>query len=155
MPLERGGELFERLRRVKKFPEEDAKFYCAQICLAIEYLHKQNIVYRDLKPENILLAQDGYLSLTDFGLAKILAGGDETTHTFCGTPDYMAPEVITSSKNKKKSSTGHTFAVDWWSIGVLTYEMVTGKTPFSSKFGKNNMFKSIMRQEVSFENTNS
>ena len=92
---------------------------------------------------------DGYLSLTDFGLAKILKYGEEKTHTFCGTPDYMAPEILTSSINKKKStSSGYTFAVDYWAIGVLAYEMVTGGTPFTSKNGKRQLYKSILKKEV-------
>jgi serine/threonine protein kinase len=93
--------------------------------LAIGHLHHKGVVYRDIKPENILLEEDGYLVLTDFGLAQLLDFG-ESTDTYCGTPDYMAPEII------KHTNAGHGFPVDWWTIGILTYEMIVGRAPFKA-----------------------
>ena len=92
-----------------------------QICLAIAYLHERKIIYRDIKPENILLDEDGYLALTDFGLSKLVENGKQS-NTFCGTPDYLAPEIIKDN--------GHSFPVDWWAIGILTYELIAGSPPF-------------------------
>jgi len=94
MPFAMGGELFELKKRKRRFTEEEARFYASQIVLSLGYLHESNILYRDLKPENILIDKDGYIKLSDFGLAKQLANKSETTDTFCGTPEYMAPELI-------------------------------------------------------------
>jgi len=120
-----GGELFYHLERDGKFSEERARFYAAEMVCAIAHLHSLNIVHRDLKPENILLDADGHIVITDFGLAKEITDKKKITMTFCGTPDYIAPEII---KGK-----GHGTAVDWWIIGTLIYEMLTGLTPFYSK----------------------
>ncbi|CAK1603462.1 unnamed protein product [Parnassius mnemosyne] len=119
MPFVSGGEMFTHLRRMGKFEEPLAKFYASQVILALEYLHFCNIVYRDLKPENILIEKNGYLKITDFGFSKILHG---RTWTLCGTPEYLAPELILSK--------GYGFSVDWWSFGVLLYEMNAGYPPF-------------------------
>ncbi|KAI8977880.1 kinase-like domain-containing protein [Pilobolus umbonatus] len=114
-----GGELFSVLRKSKRFPDHVAKFYAAEVTLAIEYLHNKNIVYRDLKPENLLLDANGHIKITDFGFAKYVP---DITWTLCGTPDYLAPEVIQSK--------GYSKAVDWWSLGVLIFEMLAGYPPF-------------------------
>lgn len=119
MPFVQGGEMFTHLRRMTKFDETLSKFYASQVILALEYLHFCNMVYRDLKPENILIDRNGYLKITDFGFCKILQG---RTWTLCGTPEYLAPELILSK--------GYGFSVDWWSFGVLLYEMNAGYPPF-------------------------
>ncbi|CCE63420.1 hypothetical protein TPHA_0E03300 [Tetrapisispora phaffii CBS 4417] len=114
-----GGELFSLLRKSQRFPNPVAKFYAAEVCLALEYLHSMDIIYRDLKPENILLDKNGHIKITDFGFAKYVP---DVTYTLCGTPDYIAPEVV-STKPYNKS-------VDWWSFGILIYEMLAGYTAF-------------------------
>lgn len=100
-----------------------ARFYAAQIILALEYLHKHNIVYRDLKPENVFIDHVGYIKLGDFGFAKVLGSGNRT-YTFCGTPGYVAPENVLAQ--------GYNNSVDWWGLGVLLYVLLTGRQPFSS-----------------------
>ena len=122
-----GGELFSYLRKLRRFDESVAKFYAAEIVLVLEYLHEtqDGVAYRDLKPENLLLDKDGHIKLVDFGFAKRLGQGGNSqteTYTLCGTPEYLAPEVI---HNK-----GHTTAVDWWALGILIYEFLTGYPPF-------------------------
>ena len=114
-----GGELFSLLRKSQRFPTPVAKFYAAEVFLAIEYLHSLDIIYRDLKPENILLDKNGHIKLTDFGFAKEV---QDVTYTLCGTPDYIAPEVVATKPYNK--------SVDWWSFGILIFEMLTGYTPF-------------------------
>lgn len=114
-----GGELFTHLRRAQRFTPDVTRFYLATIILALKYLHSFNIIYRDLKPENLLLDSRGYLRLTDFGFAKIV---DDRTWTLCGTPEYLAPEIIQSDSHGK--------AADWWACGVLCYEMLVGYPPF-------------------------
>ncbi|WAR07251.1 KS6A3-like protein, partial [Mya arenaria] len=136
----RGGDLFTRLSKEVMFTEEDVKFYLAELALALDHLHKVGIVYRDLKPENILLDSDGHIKLTDFGLSKESLFEDKKTYSFCGTVEYMAPEVV----NRK----GHGTAADWWSYGVLMvrmgegmvhFEMLTGALPFQGLNRKETM----------------
>ncbi|ODH52047.1 AGC/PKA protein kinase [Paracoccidioides brasiliensis] len=116
-----GGEVFTFLRRAHRFSERTSQFYAAEIVLILEFLHEvHGVVYRDLKPENILLDAEGHLKLVDFGFAKQLWSRE--TYTLCGTPEYLAPEVI---HNK-----GHGLAVDWWALGVLIYEFIVGQPPF-------------------------
>jgi serum/glucocorticoid-regulated kinase 2 len=143
MRFVRGGELFTHLRKARKFTESRTKFYAYQVAMALGHLHKQNIVYRDLKPENILFDEDGYIALTDFGLAKTLKE-DELAQSFCGTPDYLAPEII--------QEVGHSFPVDWWALGILTYEMIIGFPPFHTGPGQSNdkMYQLIKTKEPVF-----
>lgn len=117
-----GGELFTYLRNIGKLDSGHARFYAAQVACMFEYCHSKNIVYRDLKPENLLIAGDGYLRLTDFGFAKFLDG---RTYTLCGTPEYLAPEILLNK--------GHGKPVDWWTLGILVYEMLAGIDPFSDE----------------------
>jgi len=136
-----GGELFHHLKNSGRFDEERAKFYAAEITLALECLHKHTIVYRDLKPENVLLDEDGNIRLTDFGLSKESVTATCLTHTFCGTPEYLAPEVIHGA--------GYNQAVDWWSLGTLLYEMLTGLPPFYSE-NLQLMYEKIIRAKLTF-----
>ncbi len=140
MKFMRGGELYTLLSKEKRFSESRAKFYAAQIILALAHLHNNKIIYRDLKPENILLDEDGYICLADFGLARFLEE-DKKAMSFCGTPEYMAPEIITGE--------GHNRAADWWSLGVLLYEMMVGVPPFYHQ-NQNTMYQYITSRAVIF-----
>ena len=140
LPFIQGGELFQHLRKYKYFPEKNVQFYASIIGLSLEYLHKRGIVYRDIKPENILLEKDGYLKLIDFGMAKILKD-DEKTNSFCGTPEYLAPEIITGE--------GHNRMADWWSYGTLVYEMLFGIPPFYNE-NVETMYELITNKELRF-----
>lgn len=138
MEFMKGGELFQHLRKVKQFSEEETRFIAGCLVLALKHLHDNDFIYRDLKPENVLLDESGYCKLTDFGLSKKLSF-EEKAKTFCGTPEYMSPEVILDK--------GCDNATDWWSLGVLIYEMIFGIPPFYStniqKMYKNTILKPL------------
>ena len=122
-----GGDMFGHLQMVKRFNVDQVRLYAAEMVLAFEHLHSLNIVYRDLKPENVLVCFDGHLKLTDFGLIKENMTSDSTTSSFCGTPEYLAPEVIVGDK---KNPSRYGKDVDWWALGILIYEMMVGRPPF-------------------------
>ncbi|CAF1038971.1 unnamed protein product [Didymodactylos carnosus] len=128
----RGGDLFTRLSKEVMFTERDVQFYLAELAMALDHLHGLGIIYRDLKPENILLDSEGHIALTDFGLSKeSIHSEDAKTYSFCGTVEYMGPEVV--------SRKGHSYIADWWSFGVLAFEMLTGHLPFHGSNRKDTM----------------
>jgi len=136
-----GGELFFHLSRERVFSEERTRFYGAEITLAIHYLHEMGIVYRDLKLENLLLDSQGHIKVTDFGLCKEEITYGATTRTFCGTPEYLAPEVLEDNDYGR--------AVDWWGVGVVMYEMMCGRLPFYSR-DHEVLFELILVEEIKF-----
>ena len=117
-----GGEMFFHLHKEKRFSNEKTRFYIIEIILAIEFLHKNKMLYRDLKPENIMVDSNGHIKLTDFGLSKMVKKQKDKAFTICGTPQYLAPEIL--------SDDGYDNSVDWWSLGCVMYEMLVGKAPF-------------------------
>eukprot|EP00123_Amoebidium_parasiticum_P014526 comp22538_c0_seq1/m.34237 comp22538_c0_seq1/g.34237 ORF comp22538_c0_seq1/g.34237 comp22538_c0_seq1/m.34237 type:complete len:356 (-) comp22538_c0_seq1:350-1417(-) len=133
-----GGELFSHLRRAGRFDNNTTRFYACEIILAIEHLHSHDIIYRDLKPENLLIDMQGHMKITDFGFAKKV---EDRTWTLCGTPEYLAPEIIQSK--------GHGKAVDWWALGILIFEMLAGYPPFfdDNPFG---IYEKILSGKVNF-----
>lgn len=138
-----GGELFFHLHNLGRFTEDQAKFYFAEILLGIDYLHQNGIIYRDLKPENILLDIDGHIRLTDFGLSKQNIGPGKMTFSFCGSPEYMSPEMLNNQ--------GHTRAVDFYSLGALLYEMLTGLSAFYDS-NRSRMYWKILNEELPIPN---
>ncbi|EFA85933.1 protein serine/threonine kinase [Heterostelium album PN500] len=137
-----GGELFYHLQREKKFSEDRVRYYGAEIVLALEHLHLSGVIYRDLKPENLLLTNEGHICMTDFGLCKEgLNSPNDKTVTFCGTPEYLAPEVLQGN--------GYGKQVDWWSFGSLLFEMLTGLPPFYSQ-DVQEMYRKIMGERLTF-----
>ena len=140
MPFIRGGELFQHLKKERIFDEDKVRLYAAMIGLGLGHIHQHGIVYRDIKPENILMDEIGYLKIADFGMAKILTG-DEKANSFCGTPEYLSPEVILG--------TGHDRTADWWSYGILIFEMLFGLPPF---YCENNekMYQYIIHADLKF-----
>ena len=137
-----GGELFWHLQREGRFDEDRAKFYIAELVLALQHLHQHDIVYRDLKPENILLDANGHVALCDFGLSKANLTKNDKTNTFCGTTEYLAPEVLLDEQ-------GYTKMVDFWSLGVLVFEMCCGWSPFFAD-DTQQMYKNIAFGKVKF-----
>lgn len=136
-----GGELFFHLSRAGRFPESRARFYTAELLLALGYLHQLNIIYRDLKPENVLLDAEGHVKLTDFGLSKEGVEDNVSAKTMCGTPEYLAPEIL----DRK----GHGKAVDWYSLGALLFEQLTGLPPFYTK-DRAKLFDRIRNEELKY-----
>jgi len=137
-----GGELFYHLQKEEKFTDDRVRFYCAEIICGLEYLHSSHVLYRDLKPENILLTEDGHICMTDFGISKEgLVSDNDKTVTFCGTPEYLAPEILQGKSYGKP--------VDWWSFGTLMYEMLTGLPPFYSQ-DVQEMYNKIMNDKLVF-----
>jgi len=134
-----GGELFYRLKREGRFSVERVRLYTAEIALGLGHLHSLDMIYRDLKPENILLDEIGHVCLTDFGLSKEMVTTANAARTFCGTPEYLAPEIL--------QGIGHGKAVDWWSLGTLVFEMLTGLPPFYSR-NINHMYEKILKAEL-------
>jgi serum/glucocorticoid-regulated kinase 2 len=129
-----GGDMYTHLKAKIPYDENKAKFYMAEIILALEHLHARGVVYRDLKPENIMLDHEGHAKLADFGLAKLGVKANQNLKTFCGTPEYIAPEIIEGK--------GYTKAVDWWALGCVFYEMLAAKHPFRKK-NRHEMFENI------------
>ncbi|KIM89069.1 hypothetical protein PILCRDRAFT_812967 [Piloderma croceum F 1598] len=136
-----GGELFHHLQREQRFNEERSRFYSAELLLALEHLHELDVVYRDLKPENILLDYTGHIALCDFGLCKLNMKDSDLTNTFCGTPEYLAPEILNAQ--------GYNKTIDWWTLGVLLYEMLSGLPPFYDE-NTDAMYKKILEDPLLF-----
>ena len=122
MKFARGGDLFNHLKKQRRFKEEQAKFYISNICQAIGFLHSNEIIHRDIRPENILMQEDGYLCLSNFGVAKKLEKADEVAQSYFGDLDYQSPEMLLEE--------GHSYPTDWWSVGILAYQFVVGIPPF-------------------------
>ena len=136
-----GGDLMRHLKQMENgFTLSQVKFIAAQLILAFECLHENNVVHRDLKPENILIDEEGYIKLADFGLAKDLNEGEGKGS--CGTLEYMAPEIVNASM-------GHNFEVDWWTLGILMYELYYGKTPFIGN-SRQEILENIQTKEPDF-----
>ena len=134
LELVQGGELFTLLRAQRFFQEPVCAFYAATVVSAFEYLHDRSLCYRDLKPENLLIDAQGYLKVVDFGFAKEVKA---KTYTLCGTPEYLAPEIILNK--------GHNQAADWWAVGILTYEMIMGSAPFVHETDPMQIYQQVLR----------
>ncbi|KFP04393.1 RAC-beta serine/threonine-protein kinase, partial [Calypte anna] len=144
MEYANGGELFFHLSRERVFTEDRARFYGAEIVSALEYLHSRDVVYRDIKLENLMLDKDGHIKITDFGLCKEGITDGATMKTFCGTPEYLAPEVLEDNDYGR--------AVDWWGLGVVMYEMTCGRLPFYNQ-DHERLFELILMEEIRFPRT--
>eukprot|EP00398_MALV-I-01_sp_L67-1_P001060 gene1060-497_t len=136
-----GGELFYHLSRAGRFKEDKVRFYSSEIMLALGYLHSLDVIYRDLKPENVLLDADGHVKLTDFGLSKEGVTDNFSARSMCGTPEYLAPEIL--------EQTGHGKAVDWYSLGALMFEMCTGLPPYYTR-DRQQLFERIRKAKLVF-----
>ncbi|CAL4067792.1 unnamed protein product, partial [Meganyctiphanes norvegica] len=136
-----GGDLIYHSEQRGKFEEPVAAFYCAEITIAILFLHSRGVIFRDLKLDNILLDHQGHVKLTDFGMCKMGITGSKTTRTFCGTPDYIAPEIIAGLPYGK--------SVDWWALGIVLYELVDGQPPFNGEDSER-VFNAILKHKVRY-----
>ncbi|UJR23136.1 hypothetical protein I4U23_026155 [Adineta vaga] len=134
-----GGDLMFQIQRSRKFDEPRARFYASEVTLALMFLHRHGVIYRDLKLDNILLDAEGHCKIADFGMCKEGIFDGKLTSTFCGTPDYIAPEIL--------QELDYSFSVDWWALGVLMYEMMAGQPPFEAD-DEDSLFESILRDEV-------
>jgi len=140
-----GGDLSQYLEIEGRFTEEKARLYTAEIVIALEALHSQNIIYRDLKPDNVVVGGDGHIMLTDFGLSREgVKRNDQGAKSFCGSYAYLAPEMV--------RKTGHGKTVDWYLLGVILYEMLTGMPPYYDE-DKNELFKNILTKQPNFDDT--
>lgn len=148
-----GGELFYHLKQKKSFSNSMVRFYSAEIALALEYLHRHNIVYRDIKPENVLLDDSGHVNITDFGLSRDnISDSASGATTFCGTPEYLSPEMLLArSRDGKRNKKSYGLSVDWWGLGILMYEMFFGWPPFYDQ-SKKRMCHRILRDKLQFPN---
>lgn len=144
LELVNGGELAQRIFKTVRLPDDEAKFYGAEVTLALTYLGTQNIAYRDLKPDNILLDADGHARLCDFGFSKTLKGKEQTS-TLCGTAEYLAPEIIRMK--------GYGKEVDWWALGVLIFEMLQGTCPFAAETHQG-VCEKILKGNIEFPGNN-
>jgi len=134
------GDLMFHIQKARKFDEVRSRFYAAEVTLALQFLHRNHVIYRDLKLDNILLDSEGHIKLADFGMCKEnIIDGQMTTTTFCGTPDYIAPEIL--------QEVPYGASVDWWALGVLLYEMLAGQPPFEAD-NEDELFESILRDDV-------
>ena len=142
--LVQGGDLMYHMQKKKKLPEDHAQFYSAEIALALNFLHRNGIIFRDLKLDNVLLAHDGHVKLTDYGMCKQGIKYGDKASTFCGTPNYMAPEIL---KNE-----AYSFSVDWWALGVMLFEMMAGRSPFNTddleERSEDYLFQTILLKEI-------
>jgi protein-serine/threonine kinase len=143
-----GGELLMHLKRFRRFSEPKARFFAAEVALGLEYLHARGIVHRDLKPENVLLDEEGHVRLTDFGLSKVGLVGHVVTSTICGTPEYLPPEVFL------RTGEGYACELDWWSFGVILFEMLEGRPPFQDQ-NRARLLKLIINGTFTFRHVHS